>query len=274
MELERLSITGGVEMRGKVESYILENIVNKGGLLFGVIDPLDYRSLDDAVETARRVYEGGADVILVGGSIGVQGEPLDYVVREIKRVVDIPIVLFPGNIGTITRYADALYFMSLLNSRNPYWITRAQMQSAFLIRSLGLEPLPVGYIVVEPGGTVGYVGEADLIPRDRPKLASAYALAGQFMGFRFIVTDAGSNPREGHIPLEMVREVANSIDIPYIVAGGVRRPEEAEKIIECGADAVQIGTAFEMDSAVERVKAFVKAVREGGKRKKRKIRYE
>ena len=258
-------------MRGKVERYILEGIVDKGGLLFGVIDPLDYKSLDDAVETAERVYEGGADVILVGGSIGVQGEPLDYVVKEIKKSVDIPVVLFPGNIGTITRYADALYFMSLLNSRNPYWITRAQMQSAHLIKNLGLEPLPVGYIVVEPGGTVGYVGEADLIPRDRPKLASAYALAGQFMGFRFIVTDAGSNPKEGHIPLEMVKDVANSIDIPYIVAGGVRRPEEAGKIIECGADAVQIGTAFEMDSTVDRVKSFVRAIREGAKRKRRQI---
>lgn len=261
-------------MKGKVKNYIIEGILENGGLLFGVIDPLDYRSLDDAVETAKRVYEGGADIILVGGSIGVQGEPLDYVVREMKKFVDIPVVLFPGNIGTITRYADALYFMSLLNSRNPYWITRAQMQSAFIVRKFKLEVLPVGYIVVEPGGTVGYVGEADLIPRDRPKLTSAYALAGQLMGFKFIVTDAGSNPKEGHIPLEMVKEVANTIEVPYIVAGGVRRPEEAEKIIECGADAVQIGTAFEIDSAVDRVKKFVKAVREGGRRKKRKIVYE
>ncbi|RLI85570.1 MAG: geranylgeranylglyceryl/heptaprenylglyceryl phosphate synthase [Archaeoglobales archaeon] len=261
-------------MRGRVERYLIENFVEFGGLLFGVIDPLDYRSLDDAVETARRVYEGGADVILVGGSVGVQGEPLDYVVREIKKDVDVPIVLFPGNIGTITKYADALYFMSLLNSRNPYWITRAQMLSAFLIKSLKLEVLPVGYIVVEPGGTVGHVGEAELIPRDRPKIASAYALAGQFMGFRFIVTDAGSNPKEGHIPLEMVREVAKTIEVPYIVAGGIRKPEEAEKIIECGADAVQIGTAFEMDNAVDRIEKFVRAVREGGRRKKRKITYE
>ena len=261
-------------MRGRVERYIIENVVDKGGLLFGVIDPLDYKSLDDSIETARRIYEGGADVILVGGSVGVQGEPLDYVVKEIKKIVDVPIVLFPGNIGTITRYADALYFMSLLNSRNPYWITRAQMLSAFLIRSLNLEPLPVGYIVVEPGGTVGHVGEAELIPRDRPKLASAYALAGQFMGFRFIVTDAGSNPKEGHIPLEMVREVADAIDVPYIVAGGIRKPEEAEKIIECGADAVQIGTAFEMDNAVERVESFVKAVRKGAKNKRRKINFD
>jgi len=261
-------------MRGKVEKYIIEGIIEKGGLLFGVIDPLDYKTLDDAIETAKRIYEGGADIILIGGSIGVQGEPLDYVAKGIREVVDIPIVLFPGNIGTITRYADALYFMSLLNSRNPYWITKAQMLSAFVVKSFGLEPLPVGYIVVEPGGTVGFVGDVELIPRNRPKLASAYALAGQFMGFRFIVTDAGSNPKEGHIPLEMVKAVADSIDIPYIVAGGIRKPEEAKAIISAGADAVQIGTAFELDNAVERVQSFVKAVREGAKEKKRQIKVE
>ena len=258
-------------MRGKVERYIVEGILEKGGLIFGVIDPLDYESLDHAVENARCLNEGGIDLILIGGSIGVQGEPLDYVTKRIREVVDVPIVLFPGNIGTITKYADALYFMSLLNSRNPYWITKAQMLSANLVKKFGLEPLPVGYIVVEPGGTVGFVGDVELIPRNRPKLASAYALAGRFMGFRIIVTDAGSNPKEGHIPLEMVEEVAKSIDIPYVVAGGIRKPEEAEKIISVGADAVQIGTAFERDNAVEKVKAFVKAVREGAKKKSRVI---
>ncbi len=256
---------------GRVRRYIIEGILEKGGLVFGVIDPLDYRTLDDAVNTAIKLNEGGIDLILIGGSMGVQGEILDYVAKNIKENVNVPIVLFPGNIGTITRYADGLYFMSLLNSRNPYWITRAQMLSAFLIKSFGIEPLPVGYIVVEPGGTVGFVGDAELIPRDRPKLAVAYALAAQYMGFRFVVTDAGSNPKEGHIPIEMVKAVADEIKIPYIVAGGIRRPEEARNIIKAGADAVQIGTAFEIDCAVERVRSFVRAVREGAKEKKRVI---
>jgi len=59
----------------------------------------------------------------------------------------------PGNIATITRYADAIYFMSLLNARNPYWIIQAQMLAAPIIKHLKLETLPVGYIVVAPGGT-------------------------------------------------------------------------------------------------------------------------
>ncbi|MGC8899019.1 MAG: geranylgeranylglyceryl/heptaprenylglyceryl phosphate synthase [Candidatus Micrarchaeia archaeon] len=250
---------------GRVEEYIKENIEKKGGLLFAVIDPLDYEQTSHAVKTAFNASEAGADIILVGGSTGVQGELLDSAVKEIKNKVSVPVVLFPGNIATITKYADALYFMSLLNSRNPYWITRAQMLAAPVVRQYGVEALPTGYVVVEPGGTVGVVGEVELIPREKPKLAAAYAMAAELMGFRFFITDTGSNPKTGHVPLEMISAVRKAISIPYIVAGGVRTPEEAKNAIKAGADAVQVGTAFEEDGNKEKIAKMVKAIREGAK---------
>ena len=252
----------------KTEKFILEELEKKGALLFSLVDPLDYPSLEEAVRTAKSMDEGGADVVLVGGSTGVQGEMLDNIVKAIKEGVDVPVVLFPGNIGTVTKYADAVYFMSLLNSNNPYWITRAQMLAAEMVRKYKVEPLPVGYVVVEPGGTVGYVGDVQLVPRAKPKIAAAYALAAQYMGFRFVLTDAGSAPATGHIPLEMVKAVSSVIEVPYIVGGGVRTPGEARDVIKAGADIVQVGTAFEKTGGVEAVKEFVKAVREGAKGRK------
>ena len=83
------------------------------------------------------------------------------------------------------------------------------------------------------------------------------------MGFRFLLTDAGSNPETGHMPVEMVKAVSSVIDIPYIVGGGVRTPEAAKEIIKAGADIIQVGTAFEKEGSVERIKRMVKAVREG-----------
>ncbi len=251
-------------MQGKVEKYILEELEKRKGLLFALIDPLDYQTLEQAAKTAVNADEAGADIILVGGSTGVQGEPLDMVTKEIKKQVSKPVVLFPGNIGTLTRHADAVYFMSMLNSRNPYWISGAQMLAAPMLKSYQVEPLPVAYVVVEPGGTVGWVGDAKHIPRNRPKLASAFAMAAEYMGFRFLLTDAGSNPENGHIPLEMVKAVSSVIDIPYIVGGGVRTPEEAKAVIKAGADIIQVGTAFEKGGSVERIKGMVEAVREGG----------
>lgn len=247
---------------GKVERYINEGIQSKGALLFVLIDPLDYPSLEKAVRTAKEACEAGADLILIGGSIGVQGHILDNVTRRVKEVANIPVVLFPGNIGTLTRYADAVYFMQLLNSRNPYWLSQAQMLAAPIVRQLGIEALPVGYIVVEPGGTVGWVGDANKIPRNKPQIAASLALAGEYTGSRFIVTDVGSASELGPVPVEMVRAVRKAISIPYIVAGGIKTRKQAEDIVKAGADAIHVGTVAQATKDVRKtIGELVKAVR-------------
>ena len=249
----------------KVENYIYGRLEEEKALLFSVLDPLDYPSLEDALKTAKNMDEGGADILLIGGSTGVQGEMLDDITKQIKKAVNIPVVFFPGNIGTVSKYGDAVYFMSMLNSRNPYWITGAQTLVAPMVKQYGVEPLSVGYMVVEPGGTVGWVGDANKIPRNKPQLAAATALAAQYLGFKFVITDAGSNPKEGHIPLEMITTVSSVLEVPYIVAGGIRTPEEAKAVIKAGADIVQVGTSFEKEGGADAVKKFVNAVREGKK---------
>ena len=253
---------------GKTEKYINDEIARKGGLLFTLIDPIDYKSPKDAVFAGQQSAEGGADIVLIGGSMGVQGELLDNVTKSIKEKVSVPVVLFPGNISTVTKYADAVYFMSLLNSRNPYWISEAQMLAAHTVKRMGIEALPVGYIVIAPGGTVGWVGEVKLVPRDRPQIAAGLALAAELSGFRFVLTDCGSNPAEGHMPLEMVSAVAKTISVPYIAAGGIKTAEQAASVIAAGAGAVQVGTALQSGGNLkERVSEMVKAIREAGKKK-------
>jgi len=229
----------------KIEDYINSRISKNEKLLFALIDPLDYKDIEHSIKTAIAAAEGGAAVILVGGSIGVQGELLDYVVKKIKEKVEIPVVLFPGNIATLTKYADAVYFMSLLNSRNPYWISQAQMLASPVIKQIGIEPLAIGYIVVEPGGSVGWVGDVNLVPRDRPKIGAALALAGQYMGAKFVLMDVGSASKLGHVPLDMVAAVKKTVDVPLIIAGGIKSPEDAENVTNAGADIIQVGTILE-----------------------------
>lgn len=252
-------------MVGKTEKYILDELDKKKGLIFALIDPLDYKTPQEAIKTATNANEADVDLILIGGSTGVQGEELDLITKEIKRVVSKPVVLFPGNIGTLTKYADAVYFMSMLNSRNAYWISQAQMLAAPMVKHYKVEPLSVGYAVVEPGGTVGWVGDAKTLPRSKPKIAAAFALAAQYMGFRFFLADTGSNPENGHIPLQMISAIKSTISIPLIAAGGIRTPTEAKSVIKAGADIIQVGTAFERDGSIENMRLMVKATREGAK---------
>jgi phosphoglycerol geranylgeranyltransferase len=246
---------------GKVYDYLMDKFGRGEKMLFSLIDPLDYPSVDNAVATGANAAEAGADAVLIGGSLGVQGELLDSVTKRIKEKVNVPVILFPGNIATVTRYADAIYFMSLLNSRNPYWITRAQMMAAPVVKKMGIETLSTAYIVVEPGGTVGWVGDVDIIPRAKPKIAAAFAMVAETFGFKFILTDTGSNPKDGHIPLEFISAVKKTISIPYIVAGGIRTPEQAKAVVKAGADIIQVGTAFESDGKKDKIRAFVDAVK-------------
>ena len=253
---------------GKTERYILKRIEETGGILSVIIDPVDYSSKEKAIATGIIAYKAGADIIAVGGSINAQGELLDTVTKSIKEKVDSPVVLFPGNIATITPHADAIYFMSLLNSRNPYYISQAQTLAAPLIKQLNIEPLPVGYIVIEPGGTVGWVGDANAVPRIKPKIAAALAMAGEFSGHRIIFTDAGS-AAFAPVPVDMVAAVRKSISVPYLVAGGIKTPSQAGEIISAGADWVQIGTAAENSkNPEETLKKFVTAIRKAGKSKR------
>ncbi|MGC8670077.1 MAG: geranylgeranylglyceryl/heptaprenylglyceryl phosphate synthase [Candidatus Micrarchaeia archaeon] len=257
--------------KGKVELYIDEILETKGAMLFSLIDPIDYKSQEDIIKVAKELTEGGTDAVLLGGSTEVQGEFLDSIAKEIKDFIDVPLILFPGNISSVTKYADAIYFMSMLNARNPYWIIQAQMLSGVTIKKFGIEPLPVGYIVVAPGGTVGWVGDANLVPREKPKLAASLALAGEFLGNRFIITDTGSNPRlqnSSFVPVEMIRAVKSAITIPYIVAGGILTLKDLQSVYSSGADIVQVGTAFEdANNTLNKMRAFEKVVKEEGQKK-------
>ena len=246
---------------GKVEKYIREKIKKEGAILSILIDPCDYPLPQKAIETALAAVKGGVDIIAVGGSIGAQGRLLDEVIEGIKKSTSVPVTLFPGNIATISPLADAIYFMSLLNSRNPYWISQAQALAAPLIGKMKIEALPMGYILVEPGGTAGWVGDANLVPRNKPKIAASLALSGQLLGQRIIYTDAGSNAPLP-VPTEMVRTVRKAIDVIYLVGGGIKTPKQAGEIVAAGADWVQIGTAAENAKDVKKlVGQFIKAIK-------------
>ncbi|RLF96701.1 geranylgeranylglyceryl/heptaprenylglyceryl phosphate synthase, partial [Thermococci archaeon] len=184
-------------------------------------------------------------------------EELDSLIKSIKKFTTVPVIIFPGGVGGISRYADAIFFMSLLNSRNPYFITKAQALGAFQVKLSRLETLPMGYLIIEPGETAGFIGEADLLLRRKPKIAAAYALAAQFMGMRFVYLEAGSGASEP-VPLKMINYVKKAVDIPVIVGGGIRDEKKAAEISKT-ADIIVTGTIAEEN--FEKLSEIVKAVK-------------
>ena len=230
-----------------VENYIRTTLEDHK-LHLTLLDP-EEQSPDEAVRIAKEAIAGGSDGIMLGGST-TEPEELDATAKALRENVDVPVILFPGNISGVSKHADAIFFMSLLNSANPYWIIGAQALAAPGIKKMGVEILSMGYLVVEPGGTVGWVGDAKLIPRNKPDLAVAYAMAAECLGMKIIYLEAGSGANE-HIPEQMIAGVKKMTDIIVIVGGGIRDGETAAKVAKAGADIVVTGTVVEDSSDVK-----------------------
>ena len=230
-----------------------------GKLHMTLLDPED-QSPEEAAAISTAAVQAGTDAIMLGGSTGVTQELLDATVAAIKKSVNVPVILFPTEAKAVSLKADAIYFMSLLNSRNPKFLLREQMKAAALIKKSGLEPISMGYIIIEPGMRAGMVGEAELIKRTDLKSAIGYSVAGELLGMKLIYLEAGSGAPEP-VPAALIQGVSRAIDIPLIVGGGIRSPEQAAQAVKAGADIIVTGTIVEEEGISEKFRAIVKAVK-------------
>jgi phosphoglycerol geranylgeranyltransferase len=243
-------------MVGRVEKYLLDKIEEEGSIHMTLLDP-EKVTPESASCVAKDAEVCNTAAIMVGGSTSVFTSHLDEVVKTMKESVEIPVILFPNNITGISRYANAIWFMSLLNSADPYFLMGAQVLGAPIIKKFGLEPIPLGYIVVGEGGSaVSVIGKAVPIPYDKPELAAAHALAAEYFGMRFIYLEAGSGAGKS-VPAEMVRAVKNVISLPLIVGGGIRTGEQVKKLVNAGADIIVTGTVLEENNDRNKIKELV-----------------
>lgn len=243
-------------MIGHVEEYLLNKIRKEGAIHMTLIDP-EKTTASVASCIAHEAEASETAAIMIGGSTFVSTSHLNQVVKAVKRIVEVPVILFPNNITGISRYADAMWFMSLLNSYDPYFITGAQVLSAPIIRKFGLEAIPLGYIIVGEGGAVGVVGRACPIPYNKPELAVAHALAAQYLGMRFVYLEAGSGAKQS-VPGEMIRTVKELVHIPLIVGGGIKTGEQVKEVVNAGADIVVTGTVVEECEVKDKISELVK----------------
>lgn len=246
-------------MVGSVERYLLEKIESEGAIHLTLIDP-ERVTRPQASGIAGKAKSSGTSAIMIGGSTFVSTTHLDNVIRAVKRTVRIPVILFPNNVTGISRHADAIWFMSLLNSVDPYFLMGAQILGAPLVKKYGLEPIPLGYVIIGDGGTAGVVGKAIPVPYNKPKLAVAHALAGQYLGMRFIYLEAGSGAKKP-VPPEMIRIVKNSIDVPLIVGGGIKSRRQALTAASAGADIIVTGNIVENTKARRKVSEIIEGIR-------------
>lgn len=243
-----------------ISNDIIKKVKDKK-LHFALLDP-DKQTPEKAGEIAKTAEKAGSAAIMVGGSTIVSQKQVDETVKAIKDHSNLPVILFPSGAKYLSKYADAVFFMSLLNSRNLDFVIREHVKGAPFVKQTGIEPISMGYVIVEPGMTAGQVGEVDLIGKNDIETAIGYALSTQYLGMDMFYLEAGSGAPEP-VSDEMIAAVKKEIDIPLIVGGGIRSPKVAAQKTKAGADIVVTGTKLEQEKNVKKTLAdLIKAIEE------------
>ncbi|MDQ6813531.1 MAG: geranylgeranylglyceryl/heptaprenylglyceryl phosphate synthase [Bacteroidota bacterium] len=233
-------------MKNKLYQHFVKNKQQGKKSLAVLIDPdkVDNKKIDQLVMLATK---SNVDYFFVGGSLIISNN-LDECIQQIKFGCNIPVVLFPGSPAQVSKYADALLYLSLVSGRNAELLIGQHVVSAPFVRKSGLEIMPTGYMVIDGGAptTVSYISNATPIPSDKNEIALCTAMASEMLGMKLIYMDAGSGAKRP-ITESMIAMVAANIDAPLIVGGGISDPEKAYLNCKAGADVIVIGNAIEKD---------------------------
>ncbi len=233
-------------MRSTIYNSLTER-KQQGKKSFAVLIDPDKVNDSNMDQLIRLAVDAKVDYFLVGGSLVISSY-LDECIQQIKQNCAIPTILFPGSPSQVSKYADALLYLSLISGRNADLLIGQHVISAPVVKQSGLEIMPTGYMVIDGGAptTVSYISNAAPIPADKNEIAMCTAMAGEMLGMKLIYMDAGSGAQRA-ITESMIQKVASCIEVPLIIGGGIIEPEKAYLNCKAGADVIVVGNAIEKD---------------------------
>ena len=235
----------------------------RGAGYLTLLDP-DRLTLDELEKRATACADAGADAILVGTSLMLSAARNAELFDRLHEIVDIPVISFPGDAGQVVPTADAILFLSMVSGRNPELLIGQQVRAAPVLKEYDVEVISTAYMLIESGTLTSteFMSTTRPIPRAKPDIAMAHALAAQYLGMRLVYLETGSGAA---LPVDtrMVKAVAEYVDIPVIVGGGIRDADTAREKVEAGASFVVTGTAVEHDAS--RLKEISNAVHIGSR---------
>src|SRR5687767_13537203 len=221
-------------MKGIYQSLVTKKQAGKKSFAV-LIDPDKVNSslLDELIDLS---VTAKVDYLFVGGSLVISNQ-LDEVVQQIKSNCEIPVILFPGSPNQVSKFADALLYLSLISGRNAELLIGQHVISAPSVKQSGLEIMSTGYMVIDGGAptTVSYISNATPLPADKNEIAMCTAMAGEMLGMKLIYMDAGSGAKRP-ITESMIEKVAKCIEAPLVIGGGITDPENAYRNCKVGAE--------------------------------------
>jgi putative glycerol-1-phosphate prenyltransferase len=226
-----------------ISQLISKSITKKEKLFALLIDP-DQHTNESLINLINHANHAKVDLLLIGGSL--LNNDIDVTLDTIKKLTDIPALLFPGSLLQITNKADGILLLSLISGRNPDLLIGNHVIAAAHIKRSNLEVMPTGYILIDGGKptSVEYMSNTKPIPGNKIDIAVATAMAGEMLGLKYIYLEAGSGANNS-VNVQMIKGVKNNISIPLIVGGGIKTESQVKEVVSSGADIIVVGNAVE-----------------------------
>ena len=226
--------------------HIFDKISSLSKGIAVLVDPDKFNTKESLADFLIKIKLAEPDFIFVGGS-SVAKSDFDQCVEMAKKMLSIPLVLFPGAAHHISNYADALLFLSLISGRNPDFLIGQHVEAIDELEQMNIETIPTSYLLIDGGkmSSVQYVSGTQPIPQDEFSIARKTALAGKHLGQKLIYADAGSGAIRP-ISCEMI-ETLSTVKSPLIVGGGLNSIKRVKAAHNSGANLVVIGNKLEED---------------------------
>lgn len=212
----------------------------KGPLLAVLIDPDKFNP--ELVTLANTCH---VSCFLVGGSYLESGQ-VQKTVRAIKKMSNIPVVLFPGDETQLCKEADGLFLPALVSGKNPEYLIGKQTIMAPLIKKMQLPSVPMAYLLLDGKAVSSTQKVTGTEPLDlkNPGQIVNIAEASELLGFQLIYLEAGSGANSS-VPASLIRRIKKRVQLPIIAGGGINTPSKIGALIDSGADMLVIGNALE-----------------------------
>ena len=219
--------------------------VKEGEKMWAILIDPDKLPIEDITDFILMANKSTCDFILIGGSLINHGM-FDKYVKKIKALTSKKVIIFPGNNLQLSHHADGLLFLSLISGRNPDLLIGQHVKVAQQVKGSDVCTMPCGYILVESNKLTSavYMSEALPIPRDKPDIAAATALAGTLLGLQFLYLDTGSGA-DGNVQSNIIKAVKEVTEVPLFIGGGICNQQQLESAWKSGADIVVVGTSIE-----------------------------
>lgn len=237
-----------VNNQKEVFQNIVASINKRERLLAILIDP-DKMELERVSDFMSKVKVSIATHIFVGGST-VDPFKTDELIQKLKGLTELPIVIFPGDVSQLSSHAHALLFLSLVSGRNPEYLIGKQIEAVSVLRTMNIETIPTGYLLIENGKETAVERVTQTKPLSRHDIQHIVdtAVASQLLGMKCIYLEAGSGAIQP-ITADIIQAVKEELTIPLIIGGGITSKQQLDNAYEAGADLVVIGTAFEENAS-------------------------